>query len=256
MPNTSFHSMTTGRAMPAEQPGQAQQSAGAWSAWKAAPNSANFQALADDSRDVVDAAIRNAGGDADELRIPALKLLRKAAGSYDPSRGASFKTHAFNQLKSLQRQRWEREFMVHTPERARILKGRMAGFKKEFEAEHGRQPDDDEVFRTLGVTERQAQRAGHATPETSEVVAQGAFGAAPVASQETDHDLMLEALYEDAAADEDRLGQAILRHYFGYGGAPLYSQSDIARAHGVSPVAVHKRIKKLKGILGDRGGAM
>lgn len=253
MPKTSFHSYTTGAAM-LQPAAPVLDASSPWKTWKDTPTSSNFQAMANDASDIVDAAVRNAGGDGDELRIPALKLLRKAAQSYDPSRGASFKTHAFNQLKSLQRTRWEREFMLHTPERARILQGRLSGFKREFEAENGRQPEDDETFQALGVTERQANRAATSAPETTESAAEGAFGSSAPAINESDNDLMMEALYEDAAADEDRLGQAIIKHYFGYRRAPLYSQTDIARAYSVSPVAVHKRIKKLKTLLGDTGG--
>jgi DNA-directed RNA polymerase specialized sigma subunit len=252
MPKTTFHSYTTGAQAPSPEAAQALPQ---WQAWKYAPTNSNFQALADSSRNVIDAAIRNAGGDADELRIPALKLLRDAAADYDPAKGAAFSTHAFNKLKGLQRKRWEREFAVNSGERARVLQGRMASFRREFEAENGRPPEDDEVFSGLGVTARQAANARRAPGERTESSTQGAFGNAPVAKNESDHDIMMEALYEDAAADEDRLGQAIIRHYFGYNGAPLYSQTDIARAYGVSPVAVHKRIKRLKGILGDFGGA-
>lgn len=263
MPKTSFHSFSA-EALAKEQEAKKAAETPAVAApfdelaeWKRDPTDQRFDVLRKRYGSSISSAIRSVGGDEDDLRIPSLKILRRSAETFDPDKGAQFSTHLHNNLRGLNRERWEREFVIGDTERVRQRQAKMIAFRRQFESENDRPPLESEIQDELGVTEKQLRRAASSRSERPEDAGTSEFGDERSGSTSTgsiysdDHDLLLESMYEDAKADDDKIGQAILQYHYRYGGGDRKSQTEIARMFKVSVPAINKRIKKLNETLGD-----
>jgi len=76
-------------------------------------------------------------------------------GSYDPSYGASLKTHFFNYVKPLAREMKSTGEVVALSKHYESGANKYVGFINNFVGENGREPDDDEIMDGLSISPKQ-----------------------------------------------------------------------------------------------------
>jgi len=85
----------------------------------------------------------------------ARKYAIDAVKSYDPSYGASLKTHFFNHIKPMGREMKSMGEAVSLSKHYETGANKYVSFINDFVGEHGREPDDDEIMDSLSITPKQ-----------------------------------------------------------------------------------------------------
>lgn len=212
----------------------------AWKTWKDDPTPQNFQPLmqrfdglmAQKARiwkapRVNDAAFkRNMMGHA----LSAFK-------SFDPSYGASLRTHVTNRVQKSKRYNVQNQNLAYIPEPKAMLIGKIDAATDELRDDLGREPTHQEVGSAIGksgklVKEVQGLRRND--------VASASFETDPVSILSPRHDQVVSLLRPALKGDE----QHVFDYMYGLNGKPrIASTGDIATKMGKSPSQI-SRLKK------------
>lgn len=171
----------------------------------------------------------------DQARIYASKAIKK----FNPEAGAQLHTWVTGQLMQLRRTNRELNSPLKVPERIQLDAYHLDRKSKEFSELHQRDPNIHELadFAHMPVKRITKVRQQFLKVPTSGSVSDDT-------TNETETDYMTEAvgyIYEDV----DDLGKKILEHRTGYGGAEVFSNSQLSKLLGVRPDVISKRSAKL-----------
>ena len=215
--------------------------------WLASGRPEDFKVVRQRMDPIVDTALKSFAGDDQAYRIQAYRLMQDALRTWNPSSGAAPETHVYNRLRELQRVKGDREYILNVPERQRVVQSGISRFSSEFEQENGREPTMDEVSEGMGVDRKtvlKARGAPKLVPESA-ISSAAAEEGSPGKGLEIPDDpgeRWTEYVYDELGQDKDHRGQFILERWFGFGGHPRMTQTDIAHRLKISIPAVNKRI--------------
>jgi DNA-directed RNA polymerase specialized sigma subunit len=187
-----------------------------------------------------------------DMRVRGRIVVDKALRSYDPSKGASLKSHVFNNMKGLQRTRAERQTAVHVPENVRLNKLHISNFEKEYYDKHGIIPSDQTIADKLSISEKAVRKTRGG--EMGELFTDK--GDSTISKQRTAADVWADYVYHDV----DDVNKKIMEWTMGYNNTPKLSKTQIARELNISPAAVSSRIatisRKMEKGLDDGTGSV
>jgi hypothetical protein len=218
-------------------------------AYRANPHPASADAFLAAARPIVDAGVTTyGGGDANPmLASRARRIVLDSARSYDAARGASFKTHAMNQLRGLQRYGARQRQVLSVPEAVALDQGHLRAATEELRDRLGREPSDQEIGDHTGLSSRRrryvaAYRPGLAEGQVASAGdEEGDDAYEPAVDRPGDPRLLAEFLYPDL----DPIDQVILEHSMGLRGRMPIPGHVLARKVGLSPGAVSQRKARL-----------
>ncbi len=172
-------------------------------------------------------------------------LAAKALQSYDPASGASLHTWLDRSMQPLSRFKRTRATAIKVPERIQLEAYRINRATLDFEEEHGREPEVDELAEYAGLSRKRLDQVQKSFRKMS---GESAFeGNLP---SELETDFMSEAL--DAVWDEsDKRDRMILEHRIGFGGKELMQPKDLAVKMNISPVELSRRSARISAKLDE-----
>jgi DNA-directed RNA polymerase specialized sigma subunit len=183
---------------------------------------------------------------ADPLAMGHAKVLAaKSLSTYDPNSGASLNTWIDRGMQPLSRFKRLRATAVKVPEKIQLDAYRVNRASIDFEEEHGREPEVDELADSAGLS---VKRLNQIQQTFRKMSGETAFeGNLPGIN---DTDFMSEAM--EAVWDEaDMRDRKILEHRTGYGGKPILQPKDVAIKLGISPVELSRRSARLSAKLDE-----
>ncbi len=211
-------------------------------AWQASPSPATAGHLLRKLKPVIQTGLRNyVGRDiSPTLQGRAKQLTLDAIGTYDPHR-AKLSTHVINNLQSLRRAARQERQVLSVPEGQSIDAGYLQSAQTVLEDRFGRSPSTQELSDYTGMSGRRIGRIRGLKSPMSEGSVSGP-GTEPPAVQYDRSRLLMEAVYEGASANDQR----VMEWTLGLHGQPKLTNAQIALKLGVTPGAVSQRKAKLQ----------
>ena len=210
------------------------------SQWRSTGNPTDLAKAVDSLQPKINYHLHRYGLGDDPLAVgQARALTATALKTYDPASGASLHTWIDRQMQPLSRFKRLRATAVRIPEKIQLDQYRIANAQTDFEEEHGRPPELDELADRAGLS---VKRLHQVRTTFKKMTTEGTFeGGAP---SQTGTDFMPEAL--EAVWDEaDKRDRRILEHRAGYGGKEVIAPKDLAVMLGISPVELSRRSARL-----------
>jgi hypothetical protein len=216
--------------------------------YKANPHPGSADALLKATRPIVDLGVSTyAGKNANPmLHSKARRIVLDSVAGYDPTR-ASFKTHAMNQLRTLQRHGLKQQQVLAVPEAVALDQGHLHQAEGELADRLGRDPSDLELADHTGLSRRRIRAVRQYRPGLAEgqLAAAGDEEGDPyepgvVGPDPTRH--LAEFLYHDL----DPVDQVILEYTMGLNGAPRLPGNVLAQRVRLSPGAVSQRKARIE----------
>jgi DNA-directed RNA polymerase specialized sigma subunit len=213
--------------------------------FKANPHPASADAFLKAVAPIMETGLATYGGrDVNPMmRTRARRVLLASVPSYDPSR-ASFKTHAMNQLRTLQRYGARQQQVIKVPEAVALDQGHLRESEAELRDRLGRDPSDLELADHAGISRGRIRYIRGYRPGLAEgqVAAAGTAegddgGYEPAVVQADPVRQHAEFLYHDL----DPTDQVILEYTLGLNGAPVLPGNMVAARVGLSAGAVSQR---------------
>ena len=137
--------------------------AAAYAAWAAAPTPENLKAVLDELDPTINAEIQRFSGPKPLLRSRARALAIKAVRSYDPAGGTQLRSWVVTQLQPLSRYNNSLK-PVYAPEDAARKAYAISKARETFIDEHGRDPTDDELADSVGISVARLRKVRQMTP--------------------------------------------------------------------------------------------
>jgi DNA-directed RNA polymerase specialized sigma subunit len=209
----------------------------AWAQWKDAPTDANYAAVFDEVKPIIDSAMTSFAGGDKSLRTRANILTAEAIRSWDPKAGAALRSHVYSRLQRLQRVRAERGAAVRIPENVETDKRAVARFTSEYRDRQGVDPDLDEITDGTSISKRRIMRTR--TREYPEGTQSTDKGDLPATKGKAD--VWRDYVYHDL----DARGKKVFELTTGYNGSEIVSKTEIARRLNVTPAAVSLRVNQI-----------
>jgi hypothetical protein len=176
------------------------------------------------------------------MRSRARRVVLDSIPGYDPNK-ASFKTHAMNQLRTLQRYGAKQQQVLSVPEGVALSQGHLREAENELRDRNGgRDPSDAELEDHIGLSRKRIRyirdyRPGFAEGQVTTPGDDGGELHEPaVVGPDPTHDLA-NFLYPDL----DPVDQVILEYSLGLNGAPVLPGGELARRVRLSPGAISQR---------------
>ena len=222
----------------------------AYAAWSVSPTPENLKEVLDDLDPTITAEIQKFSGPKPLLRSRARALAVKAIRSYDPMRGAQLRSWVVTQLQPLSRYNNSLK-PVYAPEDAARKAYAVSKARESFIDEYGRDPTDDELADSVGISVARLRKVMKMTP---------AVVNEPQAPGDDDDMAPDYAIYKSnpvrAATDMvyDGLGDRDRRIFdmrTGSHGHGVTSGQDIASLLNVSPALVTQRANAIAGRIVD-----
>jgi DNA-directed RNA polymerase specialized sigma subunit len=219
--------------------------------WKKDPTPENYNALIQYLGSTITTAMQSFGSP--DLRIRARILADSAIRSYNPSAGASLKSHVYNNLKGLQRIRADRQTATHIPENMRLNRMHVAKFEKDYYEKHRVMPSAQTTADHLQISPKAVDKAKSYSESVERTTEKGD---SIVNVERSADDIWTDFVYHDV----DDVNKKIMEWGMGYGGAATLKKGEIAKKLGITPAAVSSRIdtisRKMERAFDDNTGSM
>ena len=210
-------------------------------AWRAEPTPERLSSAVDALQPRLNYHLHRYGLGADPLAAGHARVLAaKAITSYNPEAGAGMFTWLDRNMIPLSRFKRLRATAIKVPEKIQLDNLKITRATIDFEDEHGREPELDELADFVGMPVKRIHQVRKSFKKMS---GESAFEGNLGSDQETDY--MTEAL--EAVWDEsDKIDRKILEMRAGFGGKHEPMQpKDVAAALGISPVALSRRSARI-----------
>jgi DNA-directed RNA polymerase specialized sigma subunit len=211
-------------------------------AWKADPTKERMALLLAKVDPVIDKAVSSYGGSSGpSLKVRAKIMAAQTIAKFDPTKGMHLNSYLIQNLQALNRERADRQNVIHIPEASLLAKHKIYAAATELKSELGRDPTIDELSDHTGLDSKAlaaAKRYGRTTSTSAGESDKGDQGAH---SQGDFAQVWMDYLYHDLEPRDKK----IMEWTTGYGGADIKRKGDIARELGVSAAAVSLRINKI-----------
>lgn len=186
-------------------------------------------------------------------RLMALKALH----SYSPDRG-NVKTHLLSQMQSLRRLKAKEQNIISIPEQVGLDFQRLTAAENELRDQLSRDPTDDEIADTTGISIRRIKKIRNFNQPISEGMTVAQIGNSEDAANTdiastlpnyTKHtDAWLDFVYGDLTPTD----KLIMDMTLGRNGRRPASTQDIARRLNITPGAVSQRAAKIQQMIDQR----
>jgi len=206
---------------------------------------------------VIDTAVSSYAGNTagPTIKSRAKIMALKALGSFDPERG-NVRTHLLSQLQGIRRLSAQSQNIINVPEQAGLDFSRLNEHEIELNDVLGRDPTDDELADSTGLSKRRIQKIrrfnqplaeGTTTRETSEdSYGDGMASSIPGANNAAD--AWFNFVYDDLGPTDKLIADMTL----GRNGRRRTSTQEIAQKLKITPGAVSQRAAKIQGMLDKR----
>lgn len=176
----------------------------------------------------------------DPLAIGQAKIYAaKALQTYDPASGAAFGTWLDRNMQPLSRFKRQRATAVKVPERIQLEAYRINRAMMDFEEEHGREPEVNELADYAGLS---VKRLDQLQKSFRKMSSEASFEGNLPSEQDTDFlSEAMEAVWDEADAKDRK----ILEHRTGFGGKSMMQPQEIAAMLKLSPVEVSRRSARI-----------
>jgi DNA-directed RNA polymerase specialized sigma subunit len=225
--------------------------------YKSNPHPGSADALLHAVHPIIETGLSTYGGKEVNpmLRSRARRVVLDSVKTYDPTK-ASFKTHAMNQLRTLQRHAVRQRQVLAVPEGVVLDRGHLQEAENELRDRFGRDPSDMELADHTSMSMRRIHYIRKYSPGVAEGRIAGAgdeedeggFEPGVAAPDHTAH--LAEFLYHDL----DPVDQVIMEYSLGMRGSPLLSGGELARRVGLSPGAISQRRARIDARLQELAG--
>lgn len=181
--------------------------------------------------------------DSPDIRLKAQNLAIKALKTYDPSKGASLKSHVMLQLQPLSRYALQSRGIIGlSPTQIQMV----SALKKEiadFEDKFGREPTDTELADRMGLSLKRINKIrALARPQTSfEQLSEGEQEAPPIFQSDKERE-WAEFVYFES----DPIDKKIMEWKLGWNNQPILKNYEIAKRLNITPSAVTQRLIKIQ----------
>ena len=207
--------------------------------YKMEPSAQNLGAVVESLTPTIDYGLRSVNSHDDpHMRNMARVYTARAVERYNPDSGASLNTWVSNQLQQLRRLRRNTQQVLKVPERHQIEGYKLSVAEREFEDEHGRDPDSIELADYTGVPISRIKKIR----ETSRRVGIDSDGYESPAQSETD--FMQESM-EYVHGESDHLDRMILEHRLGFGGKEILEGEALGAKLGLEPYQLSRRASRI-----------
>ncbi len=213
----------------------------AYETWKKNPSPETAEPFLDTLQPDIEKAVRNYGNNDDEYYTQANLLALQAAERFDPSKGASVRTHINNSLHKLTQVRQERMSALHIPENVHAEKARINDAVEDFKSLYDREPNRQELADRTGLSIKQLARIEKYDPTAPESSFQSDKGDTMTERRTKPNDLWLDYVYFEL----DPIDKKVFEWSTGYGGVKKISKSEMAKRLKISAPAVSKRVNKI-----------
>ena len=220
-----------------------------WASWKQQPTEDNLTRLTQAMQPVVQGAIRSYAADSQQdpvIELTAKKLALDALQSYNPDKGAALNTYLYHQLKPLIRARYQRTFVLHTPQRVWADLQNMRRGESELSDQLGREPSAGELADNTGLSLKRLtylQQFRHTGIPESALLAQGQEYKAPAG--EPTEPFWVTAVYQSLNPKD----QLLFDWRTGAHGSKKLSGKEIAKNLGVSEAAVSQKSARIADLI-------
>jgi DNA-directed RNA polymerase specialized sigma subunit len=177
----------------------------------------------------------------------------KALDTYDPARG-NVRTHLLSQLQSLRRASAQAQNIISIPEQVSLDFSRLNENENELRDRLGRDPSDDELADSTGLSVRRIRKVrafnqpvaeGMTTREVGPDDSYGGDTASTIPGSTRAADAWFNFVYEDLSPVDKLVADMTL----GRNGRRKTSTQDIARRLNITPGAVSQRAAKIQAML-------
>lgn len=219
----------------------------AYEAWRVEPSKENMSKVIKIMRPLLLSEVNRYRGDNHILKGQTKKLAVGAVKSYDPNSPARLTTWVVSQLQPLSRYGRKSTQLVNTSELAYRQFAELDTHRREFLDEEGREPTDEELADSSGISVKRIKKVREMNPVVSSVGTmeefaseEGGGGISP-AVMDVGADPALSAALEAVYEGADERDRAILDMKTGRQGKEILSNQDIAKRLGVSPGLISQR---------------
>lgn len=227
--------------------------------WKQQPNPENNQKVVKTLQPVIDTAVSSYVGQnaSPNIKSQARLMALRALNTYDPSRG-NVKTHLLSQMQSLRRLAAKAQNIISIPEQVGLDFKRMNDAENELRDSFGRDPSDEELADSTGLSTRRIRKIRMFHQPISEGMTAARTGdsddstnteiASVTPNNTRDTDAWLNFVYDDLAP----VDKLIMDMTLGRNGRRRASTQDIAQRLNITPGAVSQRAAKIQQMIDKR----
>lgn len=209
--------------------------------WKDNPSDNTLTPVLEYLKPTINTALTSFTGGDRSLRTRAYILATDAIKTYDPDKGASLKTHVYNNLRRLYRYKADRSQVVHIPENVRLEAVRIHNFVTDFKDKEGREPTVTEITDGTGLSRKKIQKAGLYRSEQPQSMFIGETGDTLISKERDPMSVWIDYVYYDLNPQNKK----IYEWTTGYGGNKVLPKQEIAKRLKISPSAVSSRINTI-----------
>lgn len=210
-----------------------------YQAYQAAPGPETLNKVVGAAQPMIRYALSSVNGlENPRLRARAKLFTVEAVQKFDPSKGASLRTHIGNNLMQIRRAAREMSTPARVPERAQIEMGYLQRKELEYRDQFGRDADLDELADHSKLSRKKIEqlRGIHKQMPTEDALGGRAEGELPAFLEEA-----MSYVYHDA----DYHDRKILEHRGGYGGGAIMAPNILGTQLGLTPSQLSRRSARL-----------
>lgn len=214
-----------------------------WQKWKKNPTPENLNRVMEQIDPVVHSEAnkwKQSGINPNILQMKARSMAYQAVKTYDPKAGTQLNTHVTNNMKKMSRYVINNQNAIRMPEdKIYAYRGYMKQVNN-LNEELGRDPTELDIKESLG----NRGTLGDYKPTTEYHYTRASEAGDSSGMDEYSMDSTSMSLMYDQLTDKQKF---VFKHSFGYQGAQVKSNQQIAQELGSSPAAVSKLKKKIEG---------
>jgi DNA-directed RNA polymerase specialized sigma subunit len=225
----------------------------AYTQWQKTKTPESNTAILKTLQPVIDTAVMSYAGQSASptIKSRAKIMALKALDSYDPQRG-NVRTHLLSQLQSLRRATAQAQNIINIPEQVSLDFSRLNESENELRDQLGRDPSDDELADSTGLSVRRIRKIRAFNQPVSEgmttreVAGDEAYGGDVASAVPGSGNRAADAWFDFVYGDLSPVDQLIADMTLGRHGRRRASTQDIARRLNITPGAVSQRAAKIQ----------
>ena len=227
--------------------------------WKAAPTPQLNTQIVKTLQPIVDTAVSSYVGRSPSptIRSRARLMALKALGSYNPDKGNG-KTHLLSQMQSLRRLSAKEQNIISIPEQVGLDFQRLSGSENELRDSLSREPTDDEIADSTGLSVKRIRKIRAFHQPLSEGMTAMTTGNSEddtnteIASTLPNYNRHADAWMDFVYGDLSPTDKLIMDMTLGRNGRRKASTQEIAAKLRITPGAISQRAAKIQNMIDQR----
>jgi ADP-ribose pyrophosphatase YjhB (NUDIX family)/DNA-directed RNA polymerase specialized sigma subunit len=215
-----------------------------WKQWKDNPTPANLSPLMKQIEPIVISETNRwnpSTVDKNRLEMQGKILAYEALGTYDPTK-SQLNTHITNNLRHMSRYVINSQNIIRQPEEKIYNHRKFLSAKQELEDKLGYEPTNTEIYKSMGDTVHMG-KIGDYKPMIENFYSKAAENGKSPVMDELSTDATAMAMLYDNLSDQHKY---IFKNTYGYQGARILTNQQIAKNLGSSPANISKHKRKIE----------